>query len=157
MPLRLQLPGSGVMRMSGSVREYSCASEGEENAALYNMVRAVHAALSAAWLHAQLGGCGQAGASLLIRTDTQGGHRSVLRRATWRALCISKRRCLLTPSCQRGRHLHVPGRWRGERRAEQCQACRQFRVLTSPDRFHSFPAGLLLRGAGAEAGECPQE
>ena len=25
------------MRMSGSVREYSCASDGEENAALYNM------------------------------------------------------------------------------------------------------------------------
>ncbi|PSC71097.1 Tetratricopeptide-like helical [Micractinium conductrix] len=35
--LSLELPGSGVMRMSGSVREYSCASEGEENAALYNM------------------------------------------------------------------------------------------------------------------------
>lgn len=33
----VQLPGSGVMRLSGSVREYSCASEGEENAALYNM------------------------------------------------------------------------------------------------------------------------
>jgi hypothetical protein len=25
------------MRLSGSVREYACASEGEENAALYNM------------------------------------------------------------------------------------------------------------------------
>ena len=25
------------MRMSGSVREYSCPSEGEENAALYNL------------------------------------------------------------------------------------------------------------------------
>lgn len=35
--LSLELPGSGVMRLSGSVREYSCASEGEENAALYNM------------------------------------------------------------------------------------------------------------------------
>lgn len=36
-PRAAQLPGSGVMRLSGSVREYSCASEGEENAALYNM------------------------------------------------------------------------------------------------------------------------
>lgn len=35
--LSLELPGSGVMRLSGSVREFSCASEGEENAALYNM------------------------------------------------------------------------------------------------------------------------
>ncbi|KAI3436014.1 hypothetical protein D9Q98_002071 [Chlorella vulgaris] len=35
--LALELPGSGLMRMSGSVREYSCASEGEENSALYNM------------------------------------------------------------------------------------------------------------------------
>lgn len=26
-----------MMRLSGSVREYSCPSEGEENAALYNM------------------------------------------------------------------------------------------------------------------------
>ncbi|KAI7841388.1 hypothetical protein COHA_005006 [Chlorella ohadii] len=35
--LSLELPGSGVMRMAGSPKEYSCASEGEENAALYNM------------------------------------------------------------------------------------------------------------------------
>lgn len=35
--LALELPGSGYMRMSGSPKEYSCASEGEENAALYNM------------------------------------------------------------------------------------------------------------------------
>mmetsp|Transcript_28679 Transcript_28679/g.80745 ORF Transcript_28679/g.80745 Transcript_28679/m.80745 type:complete len:218 (-) Transcript_28679:201-854(-) len=33
----LELPGSGVMRLSGTVREYSCPSTGEENAALYNM------------------------------------------------------------------------------------------------------------------------
>mmetsp|Transcript_36297 Transcript_36297/g.92760 ORF Transcript_36297/g.92760 Transcript_36297/m.92760 type:complete len:218 (+) Transcript_36297:185-838(+) len=33
----LELPGSGAMRMSGTVREFSCPSEGEENAALYNM------------------------------------------------------------------------------------------------------------------------
>ncbi|GAB4821982.1 hypothetical protein N2152v2_009028 [Parachlorella kessleri] len=33
----LELPGSGVMRVSGTVREYSCPSEGEEHAALYNM------------------------------------------------------------------------------------------------------------------------
>lgn len=35
--MALELPGSGVMRMAGTVREYACASEGEENAALYNM------------------------------------------------------------------------------------------------------------------------
>lgn len=33
----LEMPGSGAMRMSGTVREFSCPSEGEENAALYNM------------------------------------------------------------------------------------------------------------------------
>ena len=32
--LSLELPGSGVMRLAGSPKEYSCASEGEENAAL---------------------------------------------------------------------------------------------------------------------------
>jgi len=31
------LPGSGAMRYSGTVREISCASPGEENAALYNI------------------------------------------------------------------------------------------------------------------------
>lgn len=35
--LSLELPGAGVMRLAGSPKEYSCASEGEENAALYNM------------------------------------------------------------------------------------------------------------------------
>lgn len=35
--LSLELPGSGVMREAGSPREFACASEGEENAALYNM------------------------------------------------------------------------------------------------------------------------
>mmetsp|Transcript_33832 Transcript_33832/g.80304 ORF Transcript_33832/g.80304 Transcript_33832/m.80304 type:complete len:221 (-) Transcript_33832:158-820(-) len=33
----LELPGSGSMRLSGTVREYSCPSTGEENAALFNM------------------------------------------------------------------------------------------------------------------------
>lgn len=32
--LSLELPGSGVMRLAASPKEYSCASEGEENAAL---------------------------------------------------------------------------------------------------------------------------
>lgn len=35
--LALELPGSGVMRIAGSPKEISCPSEGEENAALYNM------------------------------------------------------------------------------------------------------------------------
>jgi hypothetical protein len=35
--LSLELPGSGVMREAGSPREFACASQGEENAALYNM------------------------------------------------------------------------------------------------------------------------
>ena len=35
--LALELPGSGVMRMAGSPKEISCSSEGEEQAALYNM------------------------------------------------------------------------------------------------------------------------
>ena len=35
--LSLELPGVGFMRMDGSPKEYACASEGEENAALYNM------------------------------------------------------------------------------------------------------------------------
>lgn len=35
--LALELPGSGFMRMAGSPKEYACASEGEEQAALYNM------------------------------------------------------------------------------------------------------------------------
>jgi hypothetical protein len=35
--LALELPGSGAMRMAGSPKEYACASEGEEEAALYNM------------------------------------------------------------------------------------------------------------------------
>lgn len=33
----LELPGSGSMRLAGTVREYACASQGEEHAALYNM------------------------------------------------------------------------------------------------------------------------
>jgi len=33
----LELPGTGIMRLSGTVKEYACPSEGEENAALYNM------------------------------------------------------------------------------------------------------------------------
>ncbi|GMH37006.1 hypothetical protein BSKO_04879 [Bryopsis sp. KO-2023] len=33
----LELPGKGVVRMGGRCKEYSCPSEGEENAALYNM------------------------------------------------------------------------------------------------------------------------
>ena len=33
----LELPGNGVMRLSGGVKEYSCPSEKEEQAALYNM------------------------------------------------------------------------------------------------------------------------
>ena len=33
----LELPGMGAVRLSGRVKEYSCASQGEENAALYNM------------------------------------------------------------------------------------------------------------------------
>ncbi|KAJ9528654.1 hypothetical protein QJQ45_020564 [Haematococcus lacustris] len=35
--LALELPGSGAYRMAGSPREYSCPSDGEENACLYNM------------------------------------------------------------------------------------------------------------------------
>lgn len=35
--LALELPGSGAMRLSGSVHERACASEGEERAALFNM------------------------------------------------------------------------------------------------------------------------
>jgi len=35
--LALELPGAGSMRMAGSPKEYACASEGEEQAALYNM------------------------------------------------------------------------------------------------------------------------
>ena len=35
--LALELPGSGFMRMAGSPKEYACPSEGEEQAALYNM------------------------------------------------------------------------------------------------------------------------
>ena len=35
--LALELPGSGVMRLSGSPKEYACPSEGEEQSALYNM------------------------------------------------------------------------------------------------------------------------
>ncbi|KAK9811503.1 hypothetical protein WJX72_004946 [[Myrmecia] bisecta] len=33
----LELPGNGFFRLAGTVREYRCASEAEENAALYNM------------------------------------------------------------------------------------------------------------------------
>lgn len=33
----LELPGSGGMRVKGQAREIACASEGEENSALYNM------------------------------------------------------------------------------------------------------------------------
>ena len=32
--LSLELPGRGFMRLAGSPKEYACASEGEENAAL---------------------------------------------------------------------------------------------------------------------------
>lgn len=35
--LALELPGNGFMRLAGSPKEFACASEGEENAALYNM------------------------------------------------------------------------------------------------------------------------
>ncbi|GAX77437.1 hypothetical protein CEUSTIGMA_g4882.t1 [Chlamydomonas eustigma] len=35
--LALELPGQGAYRLAGSVREYSCPSDAEENAALYNM------------------------------------------------------------------------------------------------------------------------
>lgn len=35
--LALELPGTGVVRLGGSPREIACPSEGEENAALYNM------------------------------------------------------------------------------------------------------------------------
>jgi tetratricopeptide (TPR) repeat protein len=35
--LALELPGSGFMRMAGSPKEYACPSDGEEQAALYNM------------------------------------------------------------------------------------------------------------------------
>jgi hypothetical protein len=34
--LALELPGSGAFRLEGTVKEYRCPSEGEENAALYN-------------------------------------------------------------------------------------------------------------------------
>lgn len=33
----LELPGRGSTRLAGTVREYACASQGEEHAALYNM------------------------------------------------------------------------------------------------------------------------
>ncbi|KAK9838273.1 hypothetical protein WJX81_001677 [Elliptochloris bilobata] len=33
----LELPGNGAFRMSGTVREYRCASDAEEQSALYNM------------------------------------------------------------------------------------------------------------------------
>ena len=36
--LALELPGKGAMRLSGSPRTYACASEGEMNAAMYNMI-----------------------------------------------------------------------------------------------------------------------
>jgi hypothetical protein len=36
--LALELPGNGAYRMPDSPREYSCPSDAEENAALYNMV-----------------------------------------------------------------------------------------------------------------------
>jgi hypothetical protein len=35
--LALELPGNGAYRMPGSPREYSCPSDAEETAALYNM------------------------------------------------------------------------------------------------------------------------
>lgn len=35
--LALELPGSGMMRMAGSPKEYACPSNGEENAAMYNL------------------------------------------------------------------------------------------------------------------------
>jgi tetratricopeptide (TPR) repeat protein len=35
--LALELPGNGAYRIAGSPREYSCPSDAEENAALYNM------------------------------------------------------------------------------------------------------------------------
>jgi tetratricopeptide (TPR) repeat protein len=35
--LALELPGNGAYRLPGSPREYSCPSDGEEHAALYNM------------------------------------------------------------------------------------------------------------------------
>lgn len=35
--LALELPGNGAYRMATSPREYSCPSDAEENAALYNM------------------------------------------------------------------------------------------------------------------------
>jgi len=35
--LALELPGNGAYRLAGSPREFSCPSEAEENAALYNM------------------------------------------------------------------------------------------------------------------------
>eukprot|EP00199_Chlamydomonas_sp_CCMP681_P005391 CAMPEP_0119108550 /NCGR_PEP_ID=MMETSP1180-20130426/15055_1 /TAXON_ID=3052 ORGANISM="Chlamydomonas cf sp, Strain CCMP681" /NCGR_SAMPLE_ID=MMETSP1180 /ASSEMBLY_ACC=CAM_ASM_000741 /LENGTH=236 /DNA_ID=CAMNT_0007094175 /DNA_START=123 /DNA_END=830 /DNA_ORIENTATION=+ len=49
--LALELPGNGAYRLTGSPREYSCPSDAEENAALYNL----------ACVYAQLG---QAPASL---------------------------------------------------------------------------------------------
>ena len=36
--LALELPGKGAMRLAGSPRTYACASEGEMNAAMYNMI-----------------------------------------------------------------------------------------------------------------------
>lgn len=35
--LALELPGSGVVRLAGSPKEYACPSDGEESTALYNM------------------------------------------------------------------------------------------------------------------------
>ena len=35
--LALELPGNGAYRLPGSPREYSCPSDAEENAALYNL------------------------------------------------------------------------------------------------------------------------